>query len=111
MRHRGVRRGPKRVDGDTMALMSKAAAELHLRNVRMDLESTTLKKKSAKFIRSINHQTQVAKAHSIANQMASGPTGSPDEASLEDPPLTGKQKRSAERRVASKAQADTKKGA
>lgn len=60
--------GRVRVNGLTMAQKSRAAADLRMQHVRMDLRFMHLSGPSEKFLPTISQHTQLAKARVIANQ-------------------------------------------
>lgn len=99
--------GRMRVGALAMAQMSTDAADQHMQHVRMDLQSAHLSGSSARFLRTFNQQTQLAKSPRIANQAATLPPSSRGgawdlEPAAADAELTTKWRRPRERRAAQK---------
>jgi hypothetical protein len=103
--------GHNRVDMVTLELLNRTAAGLHARNVRMEMESTILSGKAAEFIQTINKQTLVAQARSIASSLASGPSTAGQKRVDALPDDTPKLSRTAKRRANKEAAAEKAKTA
>ena len=92
--------GRARTDGITMRLLNKDAASLYAQNRMMSLGSTTMDRRPAEFIQSLNKQTQIAAARAIANRIASTKSDTfsgNDDGANSGTALTGRAKKRAER--------------